>query len=340
VAKPAAGVGLIVRPLNVLVVGLILAIAACGGSGSAAGGGGPIRIVGVTGNASDPFWISLHCGAQAAARRAGVELSWSTSTTSDATVLAQNLRTQTLKRPDGVVVAPFASSAFVSPVRRLMRDGVPVAVVGGANLTDPVHYQAFRTSPRISFTSLAALTSAQVRGAGKLGILGGLPGVDLEAVRVDPFVAALVAANASLEPLPIEYEAFDSTKAATIVGSWLVAHPDLKAIWAVSGPAAQGAVAAVEQRGLTGKVRIYAYDATPYQVAALKRGAISALIAQSPRAQGEQAVEALVRYLRRRSGTGPVPVGRPQSVDVDSLVLTPANVDSPEGQRFVYATKC
>ena len=203
------------------------------------------------------------------------------------------------------MVAPFASSAFVSPVRRLMRDGVPVAVVGGADLTDPVHYQAFQTSPRISFTSLAALTRTQVHGAGKLGILGGLPGVDLEAVRVDPFIAALAVANASLEPLPIEYEAFDSTKAATIVGSWLVAHPDLKAIWAVSGPAAQGAVAAVEQRGLTGKVRIYAYDATPYQVAALKRGAISALIAQSPRAQGEQAIEALVRYLRRRSGPGP-----------------------------------
>ena len=140
----------------------------------------------MTGNASDPFWISLRCGAEAAARRAGVELSWSASTTADATVLAQNLKTQTLKRPDGVVVAPFASSAFVSPVRRLMRDGVPVAVVGGADLTEPVHYQAFRTSPRISFASLAALTAEQVPGAGKLGILGGLPGIDLEAVARRP----------------------------------------------------------------------------------------------------------------------------------------------------------
>ena len=143
-----------------------------------------------------------------------------------------------------------------------------------------------------------------------------------------------------MEPLPIEYEAFDSTKAATIVSAWIIAHPDLKAIWAVSGPAAQGAVAAVQQRGLTGRVRIYAYDATPVEVAALKRGVISALIAQSPRAQGEQAVEALVGYLRRRSGRGPVPAGRPQSVDVESLLLTPANVDSPEGRRFVYRTKC
>ena len=339
-AAPAAGDGLIVRPLSVVVVAVALTAAACGGSGGAANGGGPIRIVGVTGNASDPFWISLRCGAEAAARRAGVELSWSASTTADATVLAQNLKTETLKRPDGVVLAPFASSAFVSPVRRLMRDGVPVAVVGGATFDEPVHYQAFRTSPRISFASLAALAAEQVPGAGKLGILGGLPGIDLEAVRVDPFVAALARANPALEPLPVEYEAFDSTKAATIVSAWIIAHPDLKAIWAVSGPAAQGAVAAVQQRGLTGRVRIYAYDATPVEVAALKRGVISALVAQSPRAQGEQAVEALVGYLRRRSGRGPVPAGRPQSVDVESLLLTPANVDSPEGRRFVYRTKC
>ena len=85
---------------------------------------------------------------------------------------------------------------------------------------------------------------------------------------------------------------------------------------------------------------IYAYDATPVEVAALKRGAISALVAQSPRAQGEQAVESLVGYLRRRSGRGPVPAGRPQFVDVESLLLTRANVDSPEGRRFVYRTKC
>ena len=266
VAKPAAGVGLIVRPLSVLVVGLVLAIAACGGSGGAADGGGPIRIVGVTGNASDPFWISLHCGAQAAARRAGVELSWSTSTTSDATVLAQNLKTQTLKRPDGVVVAPFASSAFVSPVRRLMRDGVPVAVVGGADLDRP---RALPGVPDLPSDQLHVTGRAD--GARRCavpessGSSGGFPG----------WISRRCASIRSSPRWPRRTLRWSLCRSSTrrstrprrrrSSGAWLVAHPDLKAIWAVSGPAAQGAVAAVAAARPDGQVRIYAYDATPYR---------------------------------------------------------------------------
>ena len=99
-------------------------------------------------------------------------------------------------------------------------------------------------------------------------------------------------------------------------------------------------MAAVQQRGLTGRVRIYAYDATPAEVAALKRGAISALIAQSPRAQGEQAVEALVRLPAAPRGRVPVPARPAQSVDVESLVLTPRTSTRPRGGGFVYRTKC
>ena len=249
-------------------------------------------------------------------------------------------RPQTLKRPDGVVVAPFASSAFVSPVRRLMRDGVPVAVVGGADLDRPRALPGVPDLPSDQLHVAGRADGEQVHGAGKLGILGGLPGVDLEAVRVDPFVAALAAANPALEPLPIEYEAFDSTKAATIVGCLARRPPgpqgDLGRFRARrAGCRGGGAAARPDGEGADLRVR---RDALPGGSAQARRD-LSAHrpVSASAGGAGRRGARALSAAPKR---TGPVPAGRPQSVDVDSLVLTPANVDSPEGQRFVYRTEC
>ena len=326
------------------LVTLAVTAGACGGQvGDESRGGAAgqtIKIAGVAAVASDPFWISIQCGAAAEAKRLGAEFTWTAGATADAQQQAQNLQTVMLKRPDGVLLAPFSTSTFVSPVQSLMRKGVPVVLVAGTTLDKPVHYQSFQTSASAGFAPMADLIAKQNSQGGSIGILGGTAGTNLKSARVDPMVRELAKSAPNIKPLKVEYDGIDSTKAATIVSSWILAHPDLKAVWAVTGPSAQGAAAAVEQHDKTGKVRVYAYDATPDEVAALKRGVISGLIAQSPIKQGQQAVAALVRYIKDHPDGGAVSPAKPQTVDVDSKVLTPSNVDTPEGQKYVYRTKC
>jgi ribose transport system substrate-binding protein len=328
------------------VASLTAVLAACGGTvengggGATAGSPGDKRfsIVGIAGVASDPFWVSIECGARMEAKKLGVDWSWKAGQTPDATVEAQNLRTATLQNPDAVMIAPFSASTFVPPIRDLMQKGKPVNLMGGAGLDEPVYHQSFRTAPAAGFEPLAELIAKHAT-SGKLAVLGGIAGTGLDKPRADPVLAALRKNAPDLKPLKTEYPQIDSTKAATIVSSLILAHPDLKAVYATSGPEAQGAAAAVQQRHKQDTIKVYAYDATPSEVTALRNGAVEGLIAQSPVEQGRQALASLVTYLRSGK-SGPVPAGEPQDVDVPSMVLTRENVDSPEAKPFKYLGRC
>src|SRR4051794_35625008 len=119
----------------------------------------------------------------------------------------------------------------------------------------------------------------------------------------------------------------------------IVAHPDLKAVYAISGPEGEGAAAAVKQAGKQGKIKVYAYDATPGEVEALKAGDITALISQPAGNEGSQSVKHLVNFLKTYSG-GPVKQETPLAQDLPLMVLTKDNVDSPDAQPYLYKAKC
>ena len=61
----------------------------------------------------------------------------------------------------------------------------------------------------------------------------------------------------------------------------------------VSGAGLSGAAQAVEDAGLSGKVKVVGYDATGTNIAYLKRGTVQFLIDQDPYAQGYGAVQVL-----------------------------------------------
>ncbi len=75
-------------------------------------------------------------------------------------------------------------------------------------------------------------------------------------------------------------------------GKSLRAIPDLKGIF-VGGAGLSGAAQAVEDAGLSGKVKVVGYDATGTNIAYLKRGTVQFLIDQDPYAQGYGAVQVL-----------------------------------------------
>ncbi len=325
-------------------VALALSLAACGGTvgggASATSGSGKLTVAGVSGVASDPFWISLECGAQQEAAKLGVKFLWSAGQTSDPTVEAQNLQTIELQQPNALIIAPFSATTFVTPVKALMSKGVPVDLMGGPQLAQPVFYQGYATTPTQGFTQLAQLVASQTHGSGSVLILGGIAGSVFVPTRVVPFTTALKQAAPKLNVMPTQYDGIDTTKAATIVSSELLANPDLKAVYAVSGPEAQGAIAAVQQRGDSGKVKVYAFDGTPQEVTAIKQGTLTATIAQAPLAQGADAVASVVAYLRSHKGSTAAVPAKGESVNVPGLVLTKANVSSSTSKSYEYVTTC
>jgi ribose transport system substrate-binding protein len=324
---------------------LVLALSACGGSsggsassGSAAGASnvgssGSVKLAGVLANMSDPFWATIACGATAEAKKRGASLKLFTSNNTADAETANNFQTALLTKPQGILVNPFNANQFVAQYQSLAKDGVPVVTASGT--TPPAEHQVvFSSTDTAKFA--ADLASSIPSGSGTMVYISGAPGIPPLESRTFPFTEA-IQKQSGLKRLKDVYTGFDINKATTQSSALLLSHPDLKVIIAADGPDAAGAAAAVKQAGKTGKVAVFGFDAIPPEVAALKDGTISALIAQNPGGIGRAQVDSLVDYLESNP-SGPVPAIAPKLID--NKVLTKDTVDDPANADYVYKASC
>jgi ribose transport system substrate-binding protein len=321
---------------------IALSLAACGtvaspASGSSrTGGSKSVTIAGVYGLTYDPFWVTLGCGAKQEAAKLGVKYKDFSSTSSQTSVFSQNFSSAQLVKPSGIFVNPSNPDQFITQYKTLMSHGVPVVTINSTS--PPSQYKVVGTDTK-SLTFLHQVASLVPASSGTMAVVNGIPGLVPVQVRLEPVVKAITSAHPGLRMLPTIYSGFDITKATSAVSSLLIAHPDLKVIVAADGPDGQAAAAAVQEARKAGQVTVIALDATPAEVAALKAGAITALVAQSPLQIGEQQVKTLVDYIRAHPKGGAVPVSS-SLIGVPQHLLTRSNINSPSSSAWIYKSSC
>ncbi|MCU1525939.1 MAG: hypothetical protein JWO18_2833 [Microbacteriaceae bacterium] len=319
-----------------VTVGL-LALAGCSStaSPSSSTSTSSLKIASLEPNTSDPFFQTVSCGITAEAKSLGVSLQTFNATTADTNTIASNFQSLSLTSPDGMIVTPFNNNQFVAQYTSLMAKGVPV--VSGAGTNPQVEYKAVSSSNDTA--PLAKQVASLIpSGSGSMVYLGGAAGVAVLENRTLPFVKAVEKSRSDLTQIAPEYSGFDITKATADVSALILAHPDLKLIIAADGPDGQGAAAAIQQAGKTGKIALIAFDAVPPEVTALRAGTITALIAQDPYGIGTTSVKELVSYLKAHPKGGAVkPAG---SIAIANKLLTKANVDSASNAKYLYRATC
>ena len=294
-------------------------------------------------NTQDAFWGTFVCGAQARAKQLGIDLKVSVIPNTDTKTLSTTLDTALLDNPDGVVFNPVLDAASFDPkVKQIMDSGVPV-VTSTDNTQNPSQLLFVQSQGSPSSDAVkAAGDLAATLGKGKAVNLVGLAfeGQQWEQDRLYPLSDAVKAANPDLEWLPDQVDDFDVNKGTQMISSLITANPDLKLILAVAGPEGQAAAAAVEQNGMSGKVHIISIDAVPAEVDALRNGTIDFLVAQQAFNLGAEELQALVDWLNSNQGhTGPVaPTGTSRLFP--TALLNKENVDTPEGQSYMYNPNC
>jgi ABC-type sugar transport system substrate-binding protein len=97
------------------------------------------------------------------------------------------------------------------------------------------------------------------------------------------------------------------TKASSDTGDILQAHKSLGGIFGINDDSALGAVTAVKAAGLTGKVAIVGYDATPEARAAIAAGTMYGDAIQFPKKIGATTIDVIHDYF---AGKSPPPVVR------------------------------
>jgi len=318
-------------------IAALVAGAAIGASGDHAAK--QLYIAGVSPLTADPSLAPTSCGAAAEAKKLGVRWTWGGPSGPDIPKELSYLNSRLLLKPDGVLLLPLSPTAFVAPVRGLMRKGVPVALTDGT-LQPSVQYRSYQSD----FSSAGKMVSSAVlRMTGRTGTVGVVafgPDKVLDRVRWEP-AAKLLKAHDGITVLPTEYSNADAVKSASIASAMMQAHPDLKVIIATNGPESSGVASAVLAAGKKGKVKIVAFDAPAPVIKGIQDGTIAFTISQSPYVKGMQALRALVAYIKAHgSHARAVKPASPQIVPVPTKMITKANLTTRAARLYIDSADC
>jgi ribose transport system substrate-binding protein len=322
--------------LAALGTAAVLACTGCSQASSAgsASSGGAIKLAGVLPTAADPFYISIRCGATAAAEAAGASITWKASTNTDTSSAQANFQAATLLKPDGLVLASYDAGTFSSQVKTLMSQGVPVVAMDGP-ITPATELQYVHGGS--DDKDFMDYISHQLKPTGSIGILSAIQGADWATQRWTPLKKLVPPGVTILTP---QYDDVDRNKAAAATSAMIVAHPDLQAIFSVTGPEGEGAAAAVKEAGKQGSIKVFSYDATPGEVAALRAGTVTALLTQPAVDIGRQSVESVLQTIKDHKAGSPIQPMSDQDKALPLKVITADNVDDPATAPYLYKSGC
>lgn len=291
--------------------------------------GRPGRVIAVVPKSnSHMFWQTVRAGAKAAGREFGVEIVWNgAASETDYSRQIQIVDSMIARRVDGLAVAASDRTALNNSLARAAAAGIPVAVFDSG--VDSEDYTTFVATDNYEAGKLAARKLAELIGEkGKIAIVLHAPGSYSSMERERGFDDAIAAEFPGITVVARQFGMSDRARAMAVTENIVTAHPDLAGLFASAEPSSVGAALAVRSRGLTGKLRIVAFDAAEATIEDLKAGTVDALVAQDPFRIGYQAVRALVERL---NGNTP-----PRRIDLGARAVTRADLSVPEVRALLF----
>src|SRR3954464_10331078 len=261
----------------------------------------------IAGVKGDEFYITMNCGAQAEAKKLGVNLNFQGPDKFAPDQQTPIVNAVAAKKPDAVLAAPTDTKAMFAPIKQMADNGSKVVLVD-TTLEQPDMAVSQIASDNEGGGKVAAQTLAKlIGGKGKVFVNNVKPGISTTDLRAKGFEEG--AKEAGLTYLGQQYNGDDPSKAAAVTKAALAKNPDLKGIFAANLFSAEGAATGIREAGKLGQVKIVGFDAGPKQVEDLKKGTVQALIAQKPAEIGadgvQQAYNALTgKATEKKIGTG------------------------------------
>jgi ribose transport system substrate-binding protein len=328
-------------PAGVLVSCLLsaaLVLAACGGSdsggsssgssSSASSGKKTYNMTLIAGVKGDEFYITMNCGAQAEAKKLGVNLNFQGPDKFAPDQQTPIVNAVAAKKPDAVLIAPTDTKAMFAPIKQLSDNGSKIVLVD-TTLDQPQMAVSQISSDNEGGGKQAAQTLAKlIGGSGKVFVNNVQPGISTTDARAKGFQEGAKAAG--LTYLGQQFNNDDPAKAASITKSVLAKNPDLKGIFAANLFSAEGAATGVKEAGKGNQVKIVGFDAGPKQVADLKAGTVQALIAQKPADIGAQGVQQAYAAL----------TGKPTKKQIGTGFVSLTKDNLAENQAAAYKASC
>jgi ribose transport system substrate-binding protein len=321
------------------VLKLMGATAAMAGAGLAPGratAAEKVTIALIPGLTADGFYVTMHRGAEAAAKAVGAELLYQGAAEWNVSLQVPILDAIIAKKPAAIMIAPNDKTQLIKPLRKAFDAGIVVVCVdtfvgngvfqtGAGDADFPISYVA---SDNVLGGRIAARALAKAIGEkGKVYVSNVKPGVSTTDQREEGFKDEMKK-YPNVTVLETQFNDDDANKAAAQVQAVMGRVPDLAGVFGANLFSAGGTANGVKQAGKIGKIKLAGFDAPESIVGQLKDGTFELTIAQHPAEIGYFGFMAAYAYV-----TGnPVPT----AIGTGFSVMTAANIDDPNVSKYLY----
>lgn len=317
-----------------------LGVAAAGFAGtsaSLAADGKKPRVALIPGLTTDSYYTTMRSGAQLAADQFGLELIWQGAPDFNPVTQVPVLEAVIAQRPDVLLIAPTDTQQLIGPLRRAFDAGITVITVD-TYIGDGV-YQTGTNDWSFPMANIASnnieggriggkALGESVGGKGKVYVAHFRPGVSTMDEREAGFKTYVKEMFPNMEVLDTQYNDNDASKAASQFEAVFARNPDLAGVFGANVFSAIGAANGVRAAGMSGKVKVCAFDAPQTVMDDIKDGLVDLAIAQHPAEEGFLAVCCAVATFNGQS--------IPTKIATGFTVLDVKNMDDPAFAKFIY----
>jgi len=283
----------------------------------------------ITKTETNPFFVKMKEGAQAAADAAGAELLTAAGQfDGDNAAQVTAIENMVTAGAQGILITPSDTKAIVPAIEAAREQGVVVIALDTP--TDPQDAtdalfatDNFRAGVLIGQYARAALGDAA--GDAQIATLDLAPGISVGVLRHNGFLTGFAGEDPALATPGATPEAAnefseyiensqvvcsqdtagDQAKGQTAMENCLQANPEINLVYTINEPAAFGAFTALEAAGRSEDVMVVSVDGGCQGVQGVVDGQIAATSQQYPLRMAELGVEAVVNFVE----TGETPSG-------------------------------
>jgi ribose transport system substrate-binding protein len=250
---------------------------------------------------SNPFFAKMGEGAQKAADSLAVPLSIGTipqeTDINGQIAIVENMIVQDV---GAILIAPADSKAIVNVLKKAQDQGILIInldnridaeTAAGAGLKIMCYVGVDNEEGgRMAGAYLVSLMS----GKGQAAMLEGIRGVDNAEARKRGFLKAVQ--GTAVQVIASQSANWAQDQGLDVFANMLQANPHITGLFCANDMMALGAIQAIEQRGLAGKIWVTSYDNLEAARSAIRQNKLHATIDQHPERMGYWGVALAVQY--------------------------------------------
>ena len=277
------------------------------------------------------FWKSIHMGAKLGALAAAdVEILWKAPMTESDPEQQITIVNQCIAEGvSGIVLSPINENALSEPVFKAMKKNIPVLIFdsalkgkAGKNFISFVGIDN-RKAGELAGNHLAKLLG----GKGKVAMLRFVKGQANTTEREEGFLEAIAQYENIQMIVKDNYAGGTADEAKTSCKNMMDQIKQADGVFCPNELSTVGMLLALQEANVAGRIKFVGFDTPAPVVEALKKGEVSALMAQDPARMGYLGVKTIVDYIRGKKVN--------QMIDIDVRVITRENLNDADVQKLL-----